>query len=250
MRLGSGRRFPNPYPPKSNKLRVSQMIDLRFIRHLFSPAEAASAFSTFPRGSERPRRLRKPARQRFTCKSLDWFEKDMDDFANEQLGLGRLRNLNGYSRGGRMEDKRLAANPSGLCVCGCGRKTKIVTKSDRRHGHVMGQPFRFIHGHSRPAAKGPNRFKLRRRTAVIFLERRDGTVLECLVSRKDFHRVRRHRWYSNNNGKLASYAIAWIDGAQVQMHKHLCPNWAQIKHQNGNGLDNRRENLCGVRRAA
>jgi hypothetical protein len=91
------------------------------------------------------------------------------------------------------EEKRLAAigpNPSGLCMCGCGRKTKIVTKSDRRHGHVMGQPFRFIHGHSRPAAKGPNRFKLRRRTAVIFLERRDGTVLECLVSRKDFHKVR------------------------------------------------------------
>jgi hypothetical protein len=83
-----------------------------------------------------------------------------------------------------MEDKRLATigpNPPGLCMCGCGRKTKIVTKSDRRHGHVMGQPFRFIHGHCRPAEKGPNRFKLRRRTAVIFLERRDGTVLECLA---------------------------------------------------------------------
>jgi len=141
-----------------------------------------------------------------------------------------------------MEDKRLAAigpNPSGLCICGCERKTKIVTKSDRRHGHVMGQPFRFIQGHSRPAEKGPSRFKLRRRTAVIFLERRDGTVLECLVSRKDFHRVREHHWYANKNGKRASYAVAWIDGAQVQMHKHLCPNWAQVNHQNGNGLDNR-----------
>src|SRR5262250_3915258 len=82
-----------------------------------------------------------------------------------------------------MEDKRLAANPSGLCMCGCGRKTKIVTKSDRRHGHVMGQPFRYIHGHVRSPLKGPNRFKLRRGTAVIFLERRDGTVLQCLVSR-------------------------------------------------------------------
>jgi hypothetical protein len=28
----------------------------------------------------------------------NWFEKDMDDFASEQLGLGRFRNLNGYSR--------------------------------------------------------------------------------------------------------------------------------------------------------
>jgi hypothetical protein len=123
----------------------------------------------------------------------NWFEKDMDDFANEKLGLaGYATSM--VTRGtfqveGTMEDKRLAAigpNPSGLCMCGCGRKTKIVTKSDRRHGQVMGQPFRFIHGHRRPAKKGPNRFRLRRRTAVIFLERRDGTVLECLVSRKDF----------------------------------------------------------------
>ena len=150
-----------------------------------------------------------------------------------------------------MKDKRLAMgpNPSGLCMCGCGRKTKIVTKSDRRHGHVMGQPFRFVHGHSRSPVKGPNRFALGRDTAVIFLERRDGTVLECLVSRKDFDRVSRHHWYANRNGKRAFYAAAWIDGAHVQMHKYLCSNWAQVNHENGNGLDNRRENLLGVRRA-
>src|SRR3974377_335885 len=101
-------------------------------------------------------------------------------------------------------------------MCRCGRKTKIATKSDRRHGHVMGQPFRFIHGHSgAPEGKGPNRFKLRRRTAVIFLEGRDGTVLRWLVSRKDFGRVRRHHWYADGNRKRAFYAAAWIDGAQV-----------------------------------
>ena len=102
-----------------------------------------------------------------------------------------------------MVDKQVGAirpNPSGLCMCGCGRKTKIATKSDRRHGHVMGQPFRFIHGHLRSPLKGPNRFKLRRGRAVIFLERRDGTVLECLVSRKDFDRVS-HHWYVDRNGK-------------------------------------------------
>jgi hypothetical protein len=36
----------------------------------------------------------------------------------------------------------------------------------------MGRPFRFIRGHSGASeGKGPNRFKLRRGTAVIFLER-------------------------------------------------------------------------------
>ena len=96
---------------------------------------------------------------------------------------------------------------------------------------------------------GPNRFKLRRGAAVISLERRDGRVVECLVSRKDFDRVRRHHWYVNGNGKLTFYAAAWIGGAQVHVHKYLCPNWAQVNHENGNGLNNRRENLRGIRRA-
>jgi hypothetical protein len=91
--------------------------------------------------------------------------------------------------------------------------------------------------------------KLRHGAAVIFLECRDGTVLECLVSRKDFDRISRHHWYAHSNGKGAFYAAAWIDGTQVHMHKYLCPNWAQVKHENGNGLDNRRENLRGVRRS-
>ena len=150
-----------------------------------------------------------------------------------------------------MTDRQVVAigpNPSGLCMCGCGRKTKIVTKSDRRHGHVMGQPFRYIHGHARSPLKGPNRFKLRRSTAVIFLERRDGTVLQCLVSRKDFDRVRNRHWYVDSSGKGDFYAAGWIDGAQVHMHQYLCPNSAQVKHENGNGLDNRRENLGGVGR--
>jgi hypothetical protein len=136
-----------------------------------------------------------------------------------------------------MEDKRLAAiapNPSGLCMCGCGRKTKIVMKSDRRHGHVMGQPFRFIHGHCRPALKGPNRFKLRCRTAVVFLERRDGTVLECLVSRKDFHRVRRHHWYANKNGKGASYAVAWISRSALHLQSSSA-NTAASRHRHPSG---------------
>ena len=105
--------------------------------------------------------------------------------------LSQRNNSNGFRGEDAVEDKRPAAigpNPSGLCMCGCGLKTKIVTKSDRRHGQVMGQPFRFIHGHRRPAKKGPNRFKLRRRTAVIFLERRDGTVLVGLCQ------VQRFQW--------------------------------------------------------
>ena len=39
------------------------------------------------------------------------------------------------------KNKQAGPNPLGLCMCGCDRKTKIATKSDRRHGHVMGHLF-------------------------------------------------------------------------------------------------------------
>jgi len=38
--------------------------------------------------------------------------------------------------------------PEGYCQCGCGQKTKLATKSDRRLGWVKGMPIRFINGHA------------------------------------------------------------------------------------------------------
>jgi len=64
--------------------------------------------------------------------------------------------------------------------------------------------------------------------AFIFLECRNGTVLECLVSRKDFDRLRSHHWYAARSGKEAFYAAARIDGPD-----------ARVNHENGNGLDKR-----------
>ena len=68
------------------------------------------------------------------------------------------------------------------------------------------------------------------------------------IPRKDFDRARSHHWYAARSGKEAFYAAARIDGPDVRMHKYLCPGWARVNHQNGNGLDNRRENLRGAGR--
>lgn len=36
-----------------------------------------------------------------------------------------------------------------ICECGrCGRKTPVATKTDKRRGHIKGQPIRFIAGHN------------------------------------------------------------------------------------------------------
>ncbi len=34
-----------------------------------------------------------------------------------------------------------------LCQCGCGHPAPIATMTNSRHGHVAGQPMRFIRGH-------------------------------------------------------------------------------------------------------
>lgn len=38
--------------------------------------------------------------------------------------------------------------PYGYCHCGCGAKTRLAPANDPRHGHVKGQPVRFLKGHS------------------------------------------------------------------------------------------------------
>lgn len=43
-------------------------------------------------------------------------------------------------------------NENGLCLCGCGAKTTVATKTNRRLGHVRGKPIRYVHGHHRRGA--------------------------------------------------------------------------------------------------
>jgi len=38
-------------------------------------------------------------------------------------------------------------NPSGLCMCGCGKRTKLAAQTINRWGHVRGHPVKFIQGH-------------------------------------------------------------------------------------------------------
>jgi hypothetical protein len=38
-------------------------------------------------------------------------------------------------------------NPSGLCQCGCGQKTSVAPRNEKRYGWIKGEPVRFIKGH-------------------------------------------------------------------------------------------------------
>ncbi|MGM9319409.1 HNH endonuclease [Deinococcus aquaticus] len=53
----------------------------------------------------------------------------------------------------------------------------------------------------------------------------------------------RHRWH--RGGKRRRYAVAAINGRTVLMHRLIMgsPQHQQVRHLNGNTLDNRRGNL-------
>lgn len=49
-------------------------------------------------------------------------------------------------------------NPSGLCLCGCGMRTKRARTNDRYHGRVVGEYVKYLPGHHgrRIDGEGPN----------------------------------------------------------------------------------------------
>ncbi len=61
-----------------------------------------------------------------------------------------IRYLPGHASAARHEERRAKLgepNPSGLCMCGCGRKTPIAKQSHTQMGWVKDKPIQYISGH-------------------------------------------------------------------------------------------------------
>ena len=71
-----------------------------------------------------------------------------------------------------------------------------------------------------------------------------GRHSKALVDAADYPLLASFRWYLRNSDNT-SYAYALIEGRSVLMHRFIlaAPKGVSIDHVNGNGLDNRRENL-------
>lgn len=100
--------------------------------------------------------------------------------------------------------------------------------------------------------KRPNRAEHRPDgTTVIFLERRNGEVYECLVDTIDYPLVKDYRWHVLKVDYLlyGASTVRKPNGKQgaLLLHCVLLPDSEDVDHKNRNGLDNRKENL---RRAA
>ncbi len=109
----------------------------------------------------------------------------------------------------------------GFCQCGCGRKTKIATKTINKRNQAKGQPIKFINGHNQRGDKSPRwaggqtRFK------------------------DSYRRILRP---SHPRADKYGYINEAILVAEKIFGKYL-PDGAQVHHINKDKGDNRKENL-------
>jgi hypothetical protein len=120
-----------------------------------------------------------------------------------------------------------------LCRCECGGD-KII-----RGSHLKSRA-------TTSCGKCPNRFEhvADGVTTIIWLERRNGESLPCLIDTADYLLVKDHHW-SPSRQPHTTYAVS-SGGVKVRMHRLLvsCLKRSQNPdHNNLDGLDNRRRNL-------
>ena len=106
-------------------------------------------------------------------------------------------------------------NPSGLCMCGCGRKTKISQRNYLDRGQVKGEHIRYRHGHYAWGKDGyVPPFKINKDTGCWDCQREKNRLGYGIMHGRPAHRW----WYELIVGKIP-------DGLQLD---HLCRNRACV----------------------
>ncbi len=151
-----------------------------------------------------------------------------------------ISNVWASKRGGNISEP----NPSGLCMCGCRKKTHLARQSQAATGTVKGKPQRFLPNHHNNLSTVPKR--------VPFSDPDDATTYIVPLTRGEFayidtsdaERVSSHSWGVTYAFGL-SYARTSVSGRQVMLHRFIMgdPAGVDIDHVDGNGLNNRRGNL-------
>jgi len=75
--------------------------------------------------------------------------------------------------------------------------------------------------------------------------------LNTFVDDKDFEWLSKYRWHAIKNGSGKWYAVRREKGRTIRMHNEILKTISgfEVDHKNGDGLDNRRDNLRSATRS-
>lgn len=138
--------------------------------------------------------------------------------------------------------------PHGYCNCGCGQKIKTAPKTSARSGHIKGEPFKYLVGHTQ------------RRSPVAYEVEDHGYATPCWIWQRS--RVSTGYGMLRRDGKGILAHRAYYEAARGpippghQVH-HLCGNQPCVNpnhlealsvsshaSKNRNGAKKRRKDKC------
>jgi len=67
----------------------------------------------------------------------------------------------------------------------------------------------------------------------------------AIIDKDDFDKIKSYSWHVWCNGRIKTLKYAVNAGSRIKMHRIImdCPKDKEVDHINGNGLDNRKDNL-------
>lgn len=119
-------------------------------------------------------------------------------------------------------------NPTGLCACGCGQRTRLASQNYPQRGWVKGEPVKYLDGHAKTARSGAESSTWRggRTTGIggyVFVLLPPEHPLRCMADAYGY--VREHRLV------MAEHLGRPLDRDEL------------VHHRNEIADDNRLENL-------
>lgn len=164
-------------------------------------------------------------------------------FAN---GHNRRANVTITPESFRAEWKRERPDvPYGFCWCGCGGQTSPSKATDEARRLIKGEPYRYVAGH---------RGGLRGIAEIIEVDGGRCARIEltqgysAIVSEEDAEHIARFNWfYFDGYARRTDRSSG--SPAGILMHRVILdvPDYLEVDHANGDGLDNRR---CNIRTAS
>jgi hypothetical protein len=122
------------------------------------------------------------------------------------------------------------------CRCECGNEKNVSASHLKR-------------GSTRSCGACPNRVDhIGNGITVLWLQRKTGKEIPCLIDTADYDAIKQHRWCAAHPPSRPGcfYVITKNHHTSTKMHRMLFPNLkkeTEIDHISGDGLDNRRCNL-------